>query len=126
MTILLNATGMSEIICVNDIKLYAFHGCLKEETTIGGNYVVDLEITTDFSEAALSDNLSETIDYCIVYEIVKREMQIPSKLIEHAALRILTALKKAIPQIEKVKVKLTKIAPPVNGSVGSVSVVIEK
>lgn len=116
---------MSGIIYVNDIKIYAFHGCLKEETVIGGNYVVDLEITTDFSEAAKSDDLSKTVDYCIVYEIVKREMQIPSKLIEHAALRILTALKREIPKIEKVKVKLTKIAPPVNGSVESVSVVIE-
>lgn len=117
---------MSGIIFVNEIKIYAFHGCLKEETVIGGNYVVDLEITTDFSEAASSDDLSKTVDYCIVYEIVKREMQIPSKLIEHAAMRILTALKAEIPRIEKVKVKLTKIAPPVNGSVGTVSVMIEK
>ena len=114
------------IITLNNIRIYAYHGCLDEEARIGGNYTVDVKIHTDVERAAKNDHLIHTVDYCMVFEIVKREMQIPSKLIEHAALRILTALKKAIPQIEKVKVKLTKIAPPVNGSVGSVSVVIEK
>ena len=114
---------MNGIISVNDIHLFAYHGCLPEEATIGGNYIVDVKIFTDYSNASMNDGLSETVDYCMVYEIVKREMAIRSKLIEHAARRIAEALKKEINRIDKVEVVLTKIAPPVNGAVGSVSVI---
>lgn len=111
------------IITINNIRFYAYHGCLKEEALIGGNFIVDIKIYTDYSLAAKNDDLSKTVDYCDVYEIVKREMKIRSKLIEHAAERIANALKKEIPKIDKVTVRLTKIAPPVNGEVGNVSVV---
>ena len=114
------------IITINNIRLYAHHGCLKEEAVIGGNYIVDIKIYTDYSLAAMNDELSKTVDYCEVFEIVKREMKIRSKLIEHAAERIANSLKKEIPKIEHVKVRLTKIAPPVNGDVGSVSVICSK
>jgi dihydroneopterin aldolase len=114
---------MSGLISINDIRLYAFHGCLAEEAAIGGNYIVDVMIFTDYTEAAKSDDLSMTVDYCAVYEIVKREMKIRSKLIEHAAQRIADSLKKEIPAIERIEVRLTKIAPPVNGEIGSVSVI---
>ena len=114
------------IITINNIRLYAYHGCLKEEALIGGNYNVDIKIYTDYSLAAKKDDLSKTVDYCNVYEIVKREMKIRSKLIEHVADRIANALKMEIPKIDKVTVRLTKIAPPVNGDLGSVSVVSTK
>lgn len=110
------------IINVNNIRLYAYHGCLPAEEIIGGEYVVDVKIKTDFSLAEKNDDLSKTVDYCDVYEIVKREMKIRSKLIEHVARRIADSLKKEIRKIEKVKVRLTKIAPPVHGAVESVSV----
>ena len=116
----------SGIITINNIQIYAYHGCLKEETIVGGNYRVNVKIFTDYSAAAQNDDLSETIDYCHVYEIVKKSMKTRSKLIEHAAQNIADALKKGIRRIEKVSVRLTKIAPPVNGAIGSVSVVAER
>ncbi len=114
------------VIKINNIKVYAFHGCLEEEALIGGIYIIDIEIFTDYSLAAKNDDLTKTVDYCDVYQIVKREMKIRSKLIEHAAERIANALKKEIDGIDKINVQLTKIAPPVNGDVGSVSVIITK
>jgi 7,8-dihydroneopterin aldolase/epimerase/oxygenase len=113
----------SGIITISNIRLYAFHGCLKEEALIGGEYIVDVRIYTDYSLAAKTDDLTKTVDYCEVYEIVKKEMKIRSKLIEHASQRIANSLKKKISKIEKVKVRLTKLSPPVNGDVGSVSVI---
>lgn len=110
------------IIALNNIKLYAYHGCLEEEVLIGGNYSVDVIIHTDFSEAAQTDDLSKTVDYCDVYEIVKKEMAIRSKLIEHVAMRIGNALISSIKNIDKAEIHLTKIVPPMNGDVGSVTV----
>ena len=47
---------------MNNIRLYAFHGCLEEEALIGGNYIVDIKIYTDYSKAAKNDELSSTVD----------------------------------------------------------------
>ncbi|HNP48469.1 MAG TPA: dihydroneopterin aldolase [Bacteroidia bacterium] len=113
-------------IQLHTIRIYAYHGCLPEETKIGGHYTVDVTIDTDFSEAAQTDDLNKTVDYCEVFEIVKEEMSIPSKLIEHVGKRIVKSLLNKISRIEKVQVCVTKIAPPMNGDVSAVSITIEE
>jgi dihydroneopterin aldolase len=110
---------------VNGIRIRAYHGCLPEEAIIGGEYIVDVLIDADFSKASLSDELIDTIDYCAVYEIVKSEMKVRSKLIEHVAQRILTSLRNKYPDAKSFSVKVTKLVPPMNGAVDSVSVAVE-
>ena len=109
---------------VNGIKVYAFHGCLPEEEKIGGHYVVDIEISTDFSKSLASDKLEETVDYLLINQIVKEEMAIRSKLIEHVGGRILERLKKEVDQLQKAQVKVTKLCPPINGDVENVAIII--
>lgn len=111
-------------ISLNDIRIYAYHGCLPEEALIGGNYTVDIHITTDFSAAAMHDNLNETIDYVRVSKVVHAQMAIRSKLIEAVALRMIKALKVEFRNAQKVTVRVTKISAPMPGQVGSVSVEI--
>ena len=53
-------------------------------------------------------------------------MKIRSKLIEHVAARMADALKKEIKGIEQLSLELTKIAPPMNGDVAMVSVIVER
>lgn len=110
---------------VNSIKLYANHGCMEEEGLIGGEYIVDVHLWLDFSEAAENDKLIDTVDYVIVNKIVSAQMQERSKLIEHAGWRIHTALKQEFKQCEKIRVKVTKVAPPINGDVDNVAIIIE-
>jgi len=112
-------------ISVNGIRLKAYHGCLPEEGIIGGEYVVDVIIDTDFSKAWASDDLMDTVDYCVVYECVKKEMSIRSKLIEHVAHRIVVSLREQYPSVNTFSVTVTKIVPPINGAVDSASVTIE-
>jgi dihydroneopterin aldolase len=111
-------------ITVEGIKVYAYHGCLEEESKIGSNYTVDVLMDTDFSEAAKTDDLEKTIDYVIVYNIVKTQMAIRSKLIEQVGQRIVDELKKQFDTLKKVEVKVTKINPPMNGNVERVSIII--
>ncbi len=117
---------MKHTIEVNGIKLYAFHGCLPEEERIGGNYVVDVMLNTDFSEAALHDTLHQTIDYVDVNRIVTEEMALRSKLIEHVGQRIVNRLRSELVGITHLKVKVTKLTPPINGDVNNVAIVIEE
>ncbi len=113
-------------ILVEGIKLYAYHGCMEEEGKIGGNYIVDVTMETDFSEAAETDDLTKTIDYVIVYNIVKKQMSIRSMLIENVGKRIITELKKELQGLIKVDLKITKLNPPMNGNVESVSIIISE
>ena len=112
-------------IRLNDIRLYAFHGCWDEEAIVGGEYSVDICIDFDYTNAALADDLSQTIDYVRIKEIVYSEMAIRAKLIETVSLRILNVLKAEFPQADNRWVKITKINAPMGGQVQSVSVEIE-
>lgn len=116
---------MKHKIFVEGIKCYAYHGCLDEEARIGGNYIIDVELLTDFSQAALNDTLADTIDYVQVNEIVLAEMAIRSKLIEQVGQRIVNRLQKELNGILALKVKITKICPPINGDVNAVAISIE-
>ena len=80
-------------IRVKNIVCYAYHGCMSEEASVGQQYLVDVEIRLDFSEAAKKDDLNKTIDYCDINRIVEEEMAIRSKLIEHVGQRILNRFK---------------------------------
>lgn len=117
---------MKHTIEVNNIRLYAFHGCLEEEGKIGGNYSVNVHMRTDFSEAAQSDELAQTIDYVLVNKIVQEEMAIRSKLIEHVGQRIIYRIKQEINNLHAVRLKVTKICPPINGDVENVAIIIEE
>lgn len=113
------------IIRLNQIKLYAHHGCLHEEEIIGGNYEIDAELHTDFMEAARADDLSKTIDYVQANTIVEEEMAIRSKLIEQVVWRIIERFKAEFPGLTGGFVTLKKLNPPINGNVRDVSVTME-
>lgn len=114
------------IINVKGIRLYAYHGCLEEEAVIGSQYIVHVRIETDFSRAQVTDQLSQTVDYVTVYEIVKEQMAIRCRLIEHAAALIAEALVDRIPAIQLTEVTVVKLNPPMNGDVQEVSVTVTK
>ncbi len=111
---------------INDIRIYACHGCLKEESIIGSDYSVDLTVWADLSIPAKSDQLADTVDYVHLHNIVKEEMNIPSKLLEHVSTRIIARTFEEMPAVDEVCVSVAKINPPIGGDVASVKVVLRK
>jgi dihydroneopterin aldolase len=112
-------------LLLSGISCYAYHGCLPQETQIGGRYMVDITFFADLSQAMQSDSLEHTIDYVEVNELVKTQMAVASKLIEHVAHRMLTALKERFPQCQKIKVAITKFNPPVHGFMDKAVFIVE-
>ncbi len=110
------------LICVNNLSVHGYHGCLPEEALIGTEFIVNVWMVTDFSEAALHDDLSKTIDYVAVSEIVFREMKVRSKLIEQVGQRIVDALWGLSSDLKEIKVEVRKLSPPIGIDVNSVSV----
>ncbi len=113
------------IIRVEDIRCYAFHGCMEEEGVIGTNFSVNVEVEADLSVSAKTDDLSETIDYVTVSKIVQDEMALRSKLIEHVGQRILDRLMREFPSVQRSKVLVVKHNAPIQGDVKRVSVELE-
>jgi dihydroneopterin aldolase len=113
-------------IQVNNIKLYAFHGCLDEEAKIGSEYKVDVEVKADLKKSSKTDALIDTVDYVHLNLIVKEEMAIRSKLLEEVAQRILDRIFKEISMVKKAKVSVAKINPPIGGNVEEVVIILTK
>ncbi|QWX83629.1 dihydroneopterin aldolase [Cellulophaga sp. HaHaR_3_176] len=109
-------------IKVSNIRVYAYHGCLREESINGSDYRVDVEVLADLKKASISDDLNDTVDYVLINHIVKQEMAIKSKLLEHVAKRILDRILKECETVSLAEVTVSKINPPINGDVEMVSI----
>jgi len=114
------------IVEVEGIQCFSYHGCMTEESVLGGKYIVDVSLKTDFSKAAATDELINTIDYVRVKEIVEEEMAIRSKLIEHVGQRIVNKFKAEFKTLITAKVKVRKLNPPIQGFVKEVAIIIEE
>lgn len=115
------------IVHLKNIKVYAYHGCLAEETLIGSDYLVQLKVWANLEKATQTDALEDTVDYVLLNNIVKEEMSLPAKLLEHVAKRIAIRVFNDAPLVSRLKIKVSKINPPIGGDVDMVSVaLIEK
>lgn len=112
-------------VILKDIRIYAFHGCMEEEELIGSDYIVNLEVETDMHQPAYSDLLVDAVDYVQLNAIVKEEMLIRSRLLEHIAQRIIDRILKQFPMVKNVEVKVAKQNPPIGGDVKEVCVCIK-
>lgn len=103
---------MKSSVFVEGLRLYAFHGVMPQENVVGAYFVVDVEAEVDFGRAIETDDLSGTVSYADIVEVVKQEMAVTSKLLEHVAGRILKALHNRFPQIQHARVRILKENPP--------------
>ena len=110
------------IIKVENIRVFAHHGCLPEETKIGSDYRVDLEVKANLKTSAQSDDLSDTVDYVFLNTVVREEMSQPSKLLETVAKRILNRIFLEDQMVSKATVSVSKINPPIGGDVEMVTI----
>ena len=107
---------------LEDIRIYANHGCLSEEEKIGSNYLVNLKVECDLSKASKTDVLEDTIDYVGLNDIVKKQMGIRAKLLETVGERIIKNILASFSGVSHVSVTVSKLNPTIGGDVKQVSV----
>lgn len=105
---------MSSKIYLRNVRFHAFHGVLPQEGIVGNDYLVNLVLDYDFSSAMKTDDLQGTLNYAEVYQKVREEMTVPSKLLEHVAGRIAHRLFSDFPEIQKLQLSITKVNPPMS------------
>ena len=117
---------MKATVKVENLKIYAFHGCMEEEKIIGSDYIVNISAVCSVGKKVFEDEIGGTVDYVDLARIAKREMSIRSKLLEAVVNRIINSCFNEIPVLEQISVTVSKINPPINADVASVSVSMDK
>ena len=114
---------ISTVKLVNAV-FYAHHGVMQEEHRLGGRYEVDVSMDLDFTEAAIKDDLSGTVDYERIYRIVQ-QVVVHNRfyLIERLAYLIAGEVLEAYPAIQSIEVTVRKPNPPVGGTADRAEVV---
>jgi dihydroneopterin aldolase len=118
---------MQSIIRIKKATFYGYHGVMSEEQSVGGKFEADVDIYTDFTEAAKKDSLQQTIDYHKVYKVLYHlALEQKYYLIEAVASKIADELLIKFPAIEKIAVRVRKNNPPLGGVVDCVEVEVVK
>ena len=103
---------MQTRVFLDEVRFHAFHGVMPQERKVGADFTVSLQVEYDFTRAAQTDNLDDTVSYADLYEIVSGEMAVPSKLLEHVAGRIVMAVVAKYPHVHSVNIRIVKDNPP--------------
>ena len=111
-------------IHIDGIRLHARHGVLPQEQLTGNDYIINVRVGYDISRAMQTDDVADTLNYAEVYNIIKEEMSVPSKLIEHVAGRIANRLMDSYSQISSVMLRITKCNPPMGADCNGAGVEI--
>lgn len=104
------------VIRLQDIEMQAYHGVYPEEKQKGNTFLVNVSLAVPDTLGVTTDQLADTINYQSVYDVVCREMAIPSDLLEHVAGRIKEGIRALYPEAE-ITIQISKKNPPLGGKV---------
>ena len=99
-------------ITLHRLRFHAQHGVLEQERIVGNDYEVTVRMEGDFLKAVETDEVTDTVNYAEAYNVIKAQMAIPSRLLEHVAGRIGRSLLNQFPMLHAVHVEIIKRNPP--------------
>lgn len=106
-------------IKLSHVRFFSHHGVMPHEKITGNDFEIDLTVHFSAVTAMKSGDLDKTINYALIYEILKEEMATPTPLLEEVCYRILKNLNIRFPQITSAEITLTKLMPPIAGFQGA-------
>ena len=114
------------VIALEGMQFYAYHGFYEEEQKIGNHFIVDVQVETRVNKAAQMDDLAGTINYETLYTITRMEMRKPSQLLEHVGQRIIDKVSSQYPKVKNVRIRISKMQPPLGGRVDRAFIEMEQ
>lgn len=113
-------------ISLEGLEFHAYHGVYPHERDSGNWFEVDISVEADFTSGAETDELAGTVNYETLFEIVKDEMEVPSKLLETVAEKIVSRVLEELTSVENVELKISKLNPPIGGKCRKASISIAR
>lgn len=118
---------MADRIELTGLKVRGHHGVFEHEKRDGQDFLVDLVLWTDFTAAAASDDLSDTVDYGALALLARDVVAGPAcDLIETVASRIADGVMELAPTAHAVEVTLHKPQAPIPAEFADVAVVARR
>ena len=115
----------SSYVFLKNVRFYAFHGVMPQERQVGGEFLLSLRVGYPIEKDLESDDVKDTLNYATLFDLAKREMDIPSQLLEHVAGRIVKAITTAFPEVTSIDLELTKLNPPMDADCEGAGVVVK-
>ena len=113
-------------IRIHNMIFFAYHGVTSEEKSQGQIFEVDIEVGINLRDTANSDSLKASIDYSILYDIVKNEiLKNKYNLIEYLAEKISSKVL-SLNKVLFVTIRIRKPNAPINGEFDSVEIEITR
>lgn len=110
-------------IHIDRLRVHARHGVLPQERTVGADFFVTLTAEVDTGmEALIDDRLEGTVSYADLCADIRRLMQQPAQLLEHAAWTMARALLEDYPRLRSLTLRIDKQTPPVGLSAEAIGV----
>lgn len=106
-----------DVVSLEGMEFHAFHGYYDYEREQGNDFVIDVHVTTDFDQAAQSDDLAGTVNYEVIYQVVSEEMQESTKLLERLAQRMIDRMFNAFSTAQTIEISIAKKNPPIEGNI---------
>ena len=101
-------------IALEGMQFHAYVGWYEEEKVLGNEMTIDLYLDVNLNQTT-KDSLPETLDYERVFETVKQVMEAKMHLMETVCQQIITSVALLSKSIEKIKVRVCKLNPPITG-----------
>ena len=113
-------------IIIKGIEVFAYHGALSEENSLGQRFTIDITMKKNIRKACVNDTLEDTVHYGFVHDdVVTLTKNNKFKLIEKLA----EELAKMIVEkygVKEVTVSIEKPNAPINGIYKYVAVEIAR
>ncbi len=111
-------------IHLDNLVFFSHHGVHEEEAIVGTHFEIDADIS--FQEKQLISSLEDTINYVAVYNIIKKHMAHPSRLLETVAMQIADEIYEKNNYVKIINIRIRKLNPPINNFTGKVGVTYSK
>lgn len=103
-------------ILMHNLGFYGYHGLLKEENVLGQKFFLDIELEVNTREAGLKDDMTKSVSYADVYEVVKdivtnKRFNLLEALAENITIEVFEKFK----LVNGIMVRIKKPEAPVNG-----------
>ena len=103
-------------VSLEGARFFAYHGFYPEEQLLGTEFIVDVDTELEVFTAG-EDEISNTVNYERLFQIISLEMKTPRKLLETVAHAILEAIRHEFLAVKNIRVLIRKMHPPLGGDV---------
>jgi dihydroneopterin aldolase len=111
-------------VILEGLRFHSTHGLHKEEALTGGEFEVNLTASYEPDEVPVQ-HIHQTIDYTILYQLIKERMNQRTDLLESIATDIAIKALDQFPSIQQVNISIKKLHPPIVNFQGAVGVSYE-